>query len=189
MRLAGMGFIPNLRASFAILRRCLNTNASETLRRIQEKWLLSGGQVGTESEALRSEGVWSAEAEVCREGSSKSWPTSPMQTDSSVGLLVQAKLNSSLGSSRASALRWLGHLSDDVPAMTGIPLPPPRISPLAHPRPLPGPADEQRHPDPRKQSQDVNDPFVAHAHPVFKRRTIQPLMQSAFHAPIVPIHV
>ena len=112
-----------------------------------------------------------------------------MQTGSCAGLPVQAKASSTLSSSGPATLGWLGQLPDDVPAMSGIPLPPPGISPLAHPRPLPSPVDEQRHPDPRKQSQDVNDPFVVHAHPVFKGRAIQPLVQSAFHAPIVPIYI
>ena len=73
--------------------------------------------------------------------------------------------------------------------MAGVPLPPSGISALAHARTLAGPADEQGDSDPRKQSQNVNDPFVAHAHPVFKGRTIQPLVQSVFHAPVIAIHV
>ena len=142
-----------------------------------------------ESEALRSEQVWSAEAELAAKGLPRVQSTSPMQTDPLRWPGSCRPINSALRSSRPLALRRLGHLPEDVPAMAGIPLPPPGISPLAHSRPLPGPADEQRHPDPRKQSQDVNDPFVTHAHPVFKGRTIQPLVQSAFHAPIIPIHV
>ena len=76
-----------------------------------------------------------------------------------------------------------------VPAMARVPLPPLGKSALANQALLLGPADEQGHTYPRKQSQDMNRPFVVNAQTVFETRAIQPLVQAAFDSPVVPVQV
>jgi hypothetical protein len=76
-----------------------------------------------------------------------------------------------------------------MPAMAGVPFPPGGKSSVANSALVFGPAYKQGHAHPRKQPQDVDRAFMTDAQAVFEARAIQPLMQPAFHSPILPVGV
>jgi hypothetical protein len=52
-----------------------------------------------------------------------------------------------------------------------------------------GPPHEERYADACEYSQDMGRPFVTDAKTVFESRTIKPLVQAAFHPPILPVGI
>src|ERR1035441_4729369 len=76
-----------------------------------------------------------------------------------------------------------------MPAMAGVPFPPGGKSSIRNSALVCSPAHKQGHAHPRKQPQDVDRAVMTEAQAGFEALAFQPLMQPAFHSPILPVGV